>query len=131
MNYVRINGSSFDAQVAISEYEEYFEVLDGPNVGRVTAGSMQRDIIGTYIGHKITFFAGKSNEAFNALWDYLLEHSVDDFVWLEAADSQKEIAYAAYYTSGSRKLKRVSGGINYWDEISVNFVPMDAAIRPK
>ena len=33
-NYVKINGQPFDAKVAISDYEENFNVLDGENAGR-------------------------------------------------------------------------------------------------
>jgi hypothetical protein len=57
--------------------------------------TMIRDIIGTYIGHKVTFFNGKDNDAFDALWDYLVAHSVDDSVALEAADGQSSISYDA------------------------------------
>ncbi len=131
MNYVKINGVSFDVTVAISEIEESFNVTDGDNAGRsVLSGTMIRDIIGTFIGHKITFFNGKSNEDFDALWDYLVAHSVDDSVMLEAADGQASISYAAYYTSGTRKLRSASDGVNYWDEIEVSFIPMDAQVRP-
>ena len=56
---------------------------------------------------------------------------MDDYIWLEAADNQKQISYAAYYTSGSRKLSNVNNDTNYWDELSINFVPIDAAVRPK
>lgn len=133
MNYVKINGVSFDVTVAISEYEETFTVLDGSNAGRVMTGRMVRDIIGTYIGHKVTFFSKggtDGNAAFDALWDYLIEHSVDDSVQLVAVDGQKEISYEAYYTSGSRKISRVVNGVNYWDGLEVNFVPMEAQITP-
>ena len=89
-----------------------------------------RDIIGTYIGHTVTFFNGKSNEDFDALWDYLVAHSVDDSVQLEAADGQSSITYEAYYTKGKRKLRTSTGSKNYWDEISVNFIPMEAQVTP-
>lgn len=132
MNYIKINGRSFDVDVAISSIEESFSVLDGDNVGRVLSGRMVRDIIGTYIGHKVTFFNGRSQTDFDALWDYLVAHSVDDSVQLEAADGQSTLSYEAYYTSGSRKLKEgmAADGVNRWDEISVNFIPMDAQVRP-
>lgn len=129
-NYVKINGTSFDAVVAISDYEESFNVLDGDNVGRSLTGHMIRDIIGAYIGHKVTFFNGKNNDSFNALWNFLVEHSVDDSVTLEAADGQSSISYDAYYTSGTRKLKKVLNGANYWDEIEVNFIPIDPQVTP-
>lgn len=129
MNYVKINGTSFDTKVAISDYEEYFNVLDGENAGRVMSGRMIRDVIGTYIGHKVTFF-NTNNTEFDALWAFLLEHSVDDSVQLEAADGQSQISYEAYYTSGTRKIRQVVGGVNHWDQIQINFVPIDAQIRP-
>lgn len=134
MNYVRINGISYDVNVAISDYEESFTVLDGENAGRGTkSGRMIRDIIGTYIGHKITFFnkgGTEGNAAFDALWDDLLALSVEDSVKLEAVDGNKQISYEAYYTTGSRKLRQVINGVNYWDEMSVSFVPMEAQIAP-
>lgn len=120
----------FDVTVAISELEESFSVLDGENVGRVLSGRMVRDIIGTYIGHKVTFFNGKNRADFDALWDYLVAHSVDDSVRVELADGQKTISYEAYYTSGSRKLFKRENNVNYWDQIQVSFVPMDAQVRP-
>ena len=133
MNYVKINGVSFDVDVAISDYEESFNVLDGENSGRVMTGRMIRDVIGSYIGHKITFFSkgGEAgNAAFDALWDYLKTHSVDDSVMLEAVDGQNQIEYEAYYTSGTRRIKNVTNGVNYWDELQVKFVPMEAQITP-
>lgn len=130
MNYCKINGQSFDVTVAISDIEETFNVLDGANAGRVMSGRMIRDVIGTYIGHKITFFNGKSNADFDALWDYLIAHSVDDYVNLEAADGQTSLSYQAYYTSGTRSLRSAADGTNVWDEIEINFVPMDAQVKP-
>lgn len=133
MNYVKINGISFDVNVAISDYEETFTVLDGKNAGRAMTGRMVRDVIGTYIGHKVTFFnkgGKKGNEAFDDLWNFLKTHSVDESVMLEAADGQNQIKYEAYYTTGSRRIRNVSGGINYWDELQISFVPMEAQITP-
>lgn len=130
MNYCKINGISFDATVAISDIEEDFNTLDGENAGRSTlTAHMIRDILGTEIGHKITFFNGKNNNDFDALWDYLKAHSIDDSVSLEAADGQSSITYDAYYTSGSRKLKSAKDGVNIWDEIEVNFIPIDLQVK--
>ena len=134
MNYVKIDGKSFDVDVAISEYSETFNVLDGKNAGRVIAkGRMVRDIIGTYIGHSVTFFnkgGAEGNAAFDALWDFLVRNSVKDSVALEAADGQNQISYEAYYTTGTRRIKTVTDGVNYWDELSVNFIPMEAQYLP-
>lgn len=133
MSYIKLNGKEFDADVAISSYNRNFNVLDGDNVGRVIGrGRMIRDIIGTYIGHKMKVFRRGSNYAgLDEFWDYLVEHSVDDSVMLEAADGQTTITYEAYYTSASQDIEFVSDGINYWGEIEITFVPMEAQVVPE
>ena len=133
MNYVKINGISYDVGVAIADYEESFNVLDGKNAGRVQTGRMVRDVIGTYIGHKVTFFnkgGADGNSAFDKLWDDIKKFSVEDSVMFEAVDGQSRIAYEAYFTSGSRRIKKVDGNTNYWDELTINFIPMEAQITP-
>lgn len=131
MSYIKLNGIEFDADVAISAYNRNFNVLDGENTGRVMTGRMIRDIIGTYIGHKLTVFRrGDNYKGLDAFWDYLVEHSVDDSVMLEAADGQKTISYEAYYTNASQDIERVDGGVNYWGDIEINFIPMEAQVTP-
>lgn len=131
VNYIKINGITFDADVAISKYNRYFNVLDGDNAGRAMDGRMVRDIIGTYIGHKVTVFRrGDNYEGLDAFWDYLVEHSVDDSVQFEASDGQTTLSYEAYYTSASQDLEKGENGNNYWGEIEINFIPMDAQVKP-
>lgn len=131
MSYLKINGVEFDADIAISKYNRNFNVLDGKNAGRVSAGKMIRDIVGTYIGHKITIFRrGDDYAGLDKVWDYLVEHSVDDSVMLEAADDQTTISYEAYYTSSSQDIEKVENGINYWGEIEISFIPIDAQVKP-
>ena len=130
MSYIKLNGVEFDADVAISAYNRNFNVLDGPNAGRVLAGKMIRDIIGTYLGHKITVFRrGDDYAGLDEFWEYLYQHSIDDSVLLEAADGQKTISYQAYYTSASQDIEKVEKGVNFWGEIEVNFTPIDAQLK--
>lgn len=131
MSYIKLNGVEFDAEITISNYNRNLNVLDGENAGRVMAGRMIRDIIGAYIGHKITVFRrGDNYQGLDNFWDYLVAHSVDGSVMLEAADNQKTISYEAYYTSASQDIEKVEGGVNYWGEIEVNFIPIDAQVKP-
>lgn len=131
MSYIKLNGIEFDADVAISKYNRNFNVLDGETAGRVMTGRMIRDIIGSYLGHKITVFRrGNNYKGLDEFWDYLYQHSIDDSVMLEAADGQKTIEYEAYYTSASQDLEKVENGVNYWGQIEVNFIPMDAQLKP-
>lgn len=131
MSYIKLNGKEFDADVAISGYNRNFNVLDGENAGRVMTGRMVRDIIGTYLGNKIKVFRRGDNYAgLDEFWDYLVAHSVDDSVMLEAADGQSIISYEAYYTSASQDIEKVENGVNYWGEIEISFVPMEAQVKP-
>lgn len=131
MGYIKLNGIEFDADVAISGYNRNFNVLDGPAAGRVQTGRMIRDVIGTYLGNKIKVFRRGDNYAgLDRFWTYLVEHSVDGSVMLEAADGQTTISYEAYYTSGSQDIESVADGVNYWGEIEINFIPIDAQIKP-
>ena len=131
MSYIKLNGIAFDADVAIAKYNRHFNTLDGPNAGRVLTGRMVRDVLGTYLGHKITVFRrGNNYKGLDDFWDYLYAHSVDDSVMLEAADGQTTIAYEAYYTSASQDLEKVEDGTNFWGEIEINFIPMEAQVRP-
>lgn len=131
MNYLKINGIVFDADVAIMAYSRSFTVLDGDNAGRVMTGRMVRDIIGSYRGNKLTIRRrGDNYEGLDAVWDYLYAHSVDDFVELEAADGQTTIKYEAYYTTATQELEKVENGVNYWGDIEINFAPMDASLKP-
>ena len=131
MSYIKLNGIEFDADVAISVYTRNFNVLDGDNAGRVMTGRMVRDIIGTYIGHQMTVFRrGDNYQGLDEFWDYLVEHSVDDSVMLEAADGQTTISYEAYYTTATQNIERVDGTTNYWGEIQITFTPMEAQVTP-
>ena len=130
MSYIKLNGIEFDADVAISSYNRSFNVLDGENAGRVMTGRMVRDVIGTYLGHKLKVFRrGDNYKGLDDFWDYLYRHSIDDYVTLEAADGQSTISYQAYYTSAAQDIEKVEGGVNFWGEIEVNFIPMDAQVK--
>lgn len=132
MSYIKLNGIEFVADVAIIKYSRNFNVLDGANAGRVMTGRMERDIIGAYIGHKMTLYPKNNNyQGMDRLWNYLVEHSVDDSVMLEAADGQSTISYEAYYTAATQELEKVDNGVRYWGKIEISFVPMDAQVRPK
>lgn len=131
MSYIKINGKVFDADVAISKYSRYFNVLDGDNAGRVMEGKMIRDIIGTYIGNKVTVFRrGDNYKGLDEFWDYLVAHSVDDSVQFEAADGQTTLSYEAYYTSATQDIEKDENGVRYWGEIEINFIPIDAQVKP-
>lgn len=130
--YCKLNGISFDVDVAISAYKRKLSILHGDNVGRVMSGDMILDPIGTYLGREITFFRkGENYKAMDALWDFLVQHSMDtEGVLLEAADGQSTIAFQAYYGDTEQAIEKVQNGVNYWGEFTVSFIPMNAQVTP-
>lgn len=133
MTYCKLNGVSFDVDVAISAYKRKLSILHGNNVGRVMSGDMILDPVGAYLGREITFFRkGDNYKAMDALWDFLVEHSMDTTgVLLEVADGQTTLFYQAYYGDTEQSLDEVRNGINYWGEFTVSFIPMKAQVTPK
>ena len=130
--YCKLNGISFDVDVAISGYKRKLNILHGKNVGRVMSGDMTLDPIGAFLGREITFFRkGDNYQAMDALWDFLVEHSVSrEGVLLEAADGQTSISFQAYYGDTEQLIEKVENGVNYWGEFKVSFVPMEAQVKP-
>lgn len=121
----------FDAEVMITDYEETVDALDGENAGRgKLRGRMIRDVLGAFLGHKVTFLRDGSEAGFDRLWNWLYLHIVDDSIWIRAADGQSTIVYEAYYTKITRKLEKVENGVRYWGSITVNFIPMDPQLIP-
>lgn len=123
--------TDFDAKVMITAYKETLNVLDGENAGRgKLRGRMIRDVLGGFLGHTITFQRNGSVEGFDELWSWLKTHSVDNSIWIKAADGQGTIEYEAYYTVSEIELEKVENGVNYYKSITVNFIPMDPQLIP-
>ena len=131
--YCKLNGIEFDVGTAISAYKRKLSILHGDNVGRVMSGDMILDPVGAYLGREITFFRkGDNYQAMDALWDFLVEHSMDKAgVLLEAADGQDTISFQAYYGDTEQSIENVRNGVNYWGEFTVSFIPMKAQVTPK
>lgn len=130
--YIKLNGVSFDADIAISEYKRKLDILQGENCKRVMSGLMILDPIGVYLGREITFFRRGNNYAgLDALWDFLVAHALDkNGVYLEAADGQTTLEMQVYYGSTEQPLEKVVNGVNYWGEFTVSFIPMRAQVTP-
>lgn len=135
MTYCKLNGTAFDVGLAISDYKRTLNILHGENAGRVMSGDMILDPIGAYLGRDITFFRKGDSPAavaaIDALWDFLVEHSLDtDGVLLEAADGQSTISMQCYYGDTEQSIDKVQGGVNYWGKFTVSFIPMRAQVTP-
>ena len=127
----KIDGVSYD--VLITAIAETFNVVEGANSG--TALYRQRairDLLGVKIGHSITFAPDNDPEAFDTLTNYLFG-SVRPYVELEVVHNQKTISYQAAYNTGTRMVRHIDddNDVVYWDELTVEFRPMENQVNPE
>ena len=133
MNYCVIGGRSYD--VIVTGIEESFSILYTENTGRTLGigAPMTLDPLGTFFSHKVTFRRSKDNvEEFDRLYDFLTIPRYDGFE-VEIVHNQTTIKYKAYVSQGTRAIQRIVEKIRkvLWGELSVNFVPIEAQVKPE
>ena len=130
MNYCVINGKSYD--VIVTAIEESFTILYTENTGRNLEGAMKLDPIGTFFTHKVTFKRCKENvKEFDDLYNFLTIPRYDGFD-IEIVHNQTTIKYKCYVSQGTRTLQRIVERIKkvLWGELAVNFIPIEAQVKP-
>lgn len=137
MNYFKINDKSYD--VLVTAIEENFNILYSQNTGRVIAkgAPMVLDPLGTFYGHKVSVRRKRGKEIeFDDLYDIVSKPRIviepEDALSFEIVHGQGTIKYHGYVGSGSRAVKKIGGdGTVYWDELSLNIVPIEAWELPE
>lgn len=133
MNVCKINGIEYN--VLITALTENFTIMYSENTGR-TLGSgarMTLDPLGTAYGHKVTIKRRKGHEAaFDALYREVSKPRYNG-IPVEMVHYQTSIAYDAYISSGERAIKKIDSktGKVYWDELTIDLVPMEAQVLPE
>lgn len=133
MDYVKLGGISFD--VIVTEIEENFSILYSSNTGRTIAkgARMVLDPLGTFYGHRLVFKRKQGKEAeFDRLFMFLSKPRVNGIL-VEIVHNQTTLAYEAYVSNGTRKIKKidVENKKVYWDSFSANIIPMEAQVLPE
>lgn len=124
----KVDGKSYD--VLVTAIQEKFEVIEGGNSGTALYRQREiRDLKGIKIGHSVTLSPGADPEAFDELTEYLFG-SVRPYVTIEAVHGQSTITYDAAYNTGSRNVAHIDDDkdIIYWDELTVDFRPLETQI---
>ena len=133
MTVCKIGGIEYN--VLITELSENFNILYSDNTGRTMsrAAKMTLDPLGTFYGHKIKIKRRQGYEAeYDALYNYISKPRYNG-IPVEIVHNQTTISYDAYISSGERAIKRIDRktGKVYWDELTLNIVPMEAQVLPE
>lgn len=129
INLVKIDGVSYD--VLVTAIEERYEVVEGGNSGIALYRQREiRDLAGVKIGHSVTFAPDNDPEAFDELCRRLFG-TLREFVMLEIVHDQSVISYEAAYNTGSRRVAHIDddNDVVYWNELTVDFRPMECQVN--
>ncbi len=118
-----IDGVSYNVRVPAGGLKRSFDVLDGPNAGRMLAGNMTRDVIGTFYNYQMDIDSnGSSLAEYDRLYE-VLSAPVDSHT-VSFPYGQSTLTFEAYITKGSDALKRKHQTGQYWGGLSIQFVAM-------
>lgn len=116
-----VDGRTYNVYVPAGGLKRSFQVLDGPNAGRLLSGDMERDIIGTYYNYTLNIETRMmSLTEYDELYEVL--SAPENWHDIVVPYGQTTMAFRAYVTDGEDSLTRIAGGKNYWKGLSVKFV---------
>lgn len=119
-----VDGVEYGAHVKPGGLKRSFDILDGPNAGRMLGGRMTRDLIGTFYSYQLEIsMNGSGLEEYDRLFQVLsapVESHTVTFPY-----GQSTLTFEAYVTKGSDSLIRKHRSGNYWSGLSIQFVAME------
>lgn len=115
--------------IHVESLKRSFQVMDGPNAGRLMNFDMVRDVGGTFYNYSMTIDSTMSSPAeYDAFYEAI--SSPQDSHMLEVPYAQGVISFKAYVTNGEDDLLEILDNQNVWTNLSVNFIAMSPQRRP-
>lgn len=121
---ITVDGINYDVRVRVGDLSRNASILDGSNAGRLKAGAMQLDTIGTFYNYSLVCVrSGDNVEAYDALYEVLTD-PVNREHLIEVPYGQGTIEFEAYVANVKDSLKKKRGGRSYWNDMTVDITAM-------
>lgn len=121
-NLFKLDGQEYD--VGVIKLERNVNVLDRYAERSSSSGLLYRDVIGCFLGYKLSFVRITSQNLaseYTRLFEKL--SSSDKYHEITVPYNQTTVTYTAYISSVSDELMRVlPSGINVWGNLSAEFI---------
>lgn len=126
---IKIDGKEYP-NIHVTSLRRSFQVMDGPNAGRLMNFDMVRDVGGTFYNYSLTIDSSMANpEEYDEFYE-IISSPVDSHS-IEVPYAQGVLAFEAYVTNGEDVLFSSMDEQNVWNGLSVNFIAMSPKRRPE
>lgn len=124
----KLDGRAFRVSIPSGGMQRQGRILDRDTASRTTAGTMKRDIIGTYYNYVIQIETkGLDVNEYDDLYE-ALSAPVDSHT-LEVPYGQGLLVFEAYVSNVDDSLKLAGERFNLWAGLSVTFTAMSPVRR--
>ena len=116
-----MDGKAYNFRVPSGGLKRSFQVLDGDNAGRVLAGDMDRDVIGTFYNYEVTITPVSTDlNEYDAFYEEI--SAPVDFHLMTFPYGQSTLTFQAYVTAGADTIIKTGDGATHWRGLSVQFI---------
>jgi hypothetical protein len=123
---VIIDGVSFDISVISIKRQAQF--LDR-YAERTMDGVLHRELIGVFFNYTLQLGSSLNTSAYAALWEKLTEPT--EFHSVTCPDETgTPYTFTAYFATVADELRRSKSGVNYWKNLTVDFIAQSPARVP-
>lgn len=124
----KIDGKEYPG-IFVKSLKRSFQVIDGPNAGRLMNYDMVRDVGGTFYNYSMVIDTDMTNQKdYDDFYEKI--SAPQDSHDLEAPYGQNILNFKAYVTNGEDDLLAMFDDFNKWGNLSINFVAMSPQRRP-
>jgi hypothetical protein len=120
-----IDGTSYD--IPVVELSRKADVLD-KFAERTEDGVLHREIIGVYFNYTLKFgspVTSAQRTVYQALWAKLTEAT--EFHTVTVPDEDGDFTFTAYFSNVGDTLRKIKPSVNYWKDLTVNFIAQSPA----